>query len=76
MESPHAVMIETALLPINEGLARIVCGRHGEQISEGEILRILTLMACIRTRALEKGWEWESDGDLREIQSILRRRGV
>ena len=67
MES-HSV-IETALQPINEDLTRIVCQHRGAH--ESDILRILTLMGGIRTRALENGWDPESERDLDEIRSVL-----
>jgi hypothetical protein len=69
--SSLAMVIETALQPVNEGLTRIVCER-GATITESDVLRIMTLMAGIRTRALEKGWESECDADLNEIHSILQ----
>jgi hypothetical protein len=39
---------------------------------EDGILRAMTLMAAIRTRALDRGWDSESESDLREVQSILQ----
>ena len=71
MESSHAAIIESALLPVNEDLARLVSQQRNK--SERDILRVLTLMAGIRTRALERGWEKESDDDLGTIQAILKR---
>ena len=63
-------VIEDALRPINEDLSRIVYQRNG-QSTETDVLRILTLMASIRTHALENGWDQACDRDLDAIQSIL-----
>jgi hypothetical protein len=63
-------VIETALQPINEDLTRIVCQRG--LFTESDILRVMTLMAGIRTRALENGWGPASERDLDEIRSILQ----
>ena len=60
--------IESTLQPANEDLARIVKGR---QFPEKDVLRVLTLMGSIRTRALEKGWDRQSETDLDEAQLIL-----
>jgi hypothetical protein len=60
--------IESTLQPANEDLARIVYGR---QFPEKDVLRVLTLMASIRTRALEYGWDRQSETDLDEAQLIL-----
>jgi hypothetical protein len=78
MESPHAAVIECALQPVNEDLTRLLVSQRSEAatVSEGDILRVLTLMAGIRTRALEKGWEEESDADLGEIQTLLGGQGT
>ena len=69
----HSQIIESALQPLNEGLECVV---HGKQQSpadtEKSILRILSLMASIRTRALEHGWGGECDRDLGEAQEILQ----
>ena len=61
--------IESTLQPANEDLARIVYGR---QFPEKDVLRVLTLMASIRTRALEYGWDRQSETDLDEAQLILQ----
>jgi hypothetical protein len=61
--------IESTLQPANEDLARIVYGR---QFPEKDVLRVLTLMAGIRTRALENGWDRQSETDLDEAQAILQ----
>lgn len=61
--------IESTLQPANEDLARIV---HGRQFPEKDVLRVLTLMASIRTRALENGWDRQSETDLDEAQLILQ----
>ena len=73
MTTPHhSQIIESALQPPNEGLECVV---HGKQQSpadtEKSILRILSLMASIRMRALEHGWG-ECDHDLGEAQEILQ----
>ena len=60
--------IESTLQPANEDLARIVKGR---QFPEKDVLRVLTLMASIRTRALEYGWDRQSETELDEAQLIL-----
>jgi hypothetical protein len=72
MESPHAALIESTLMPVNDDLTRLLTKQRGA-IPESDILRVMKLMAGIRTRALEKGWEQESDADLEDIQSILER---
>jgi hypothetical protein len=61
--------IESTLQPANEDLARIVYGR---QFPEKDVLRVLTLMASIRTRALEYGWDRQSETELDEAQLILQ----
>jgi hypothetical protein len=75
----HSQIVESALQPINEELECVVV--HGKQQqqqqqspadTEKSILRILTLMASIRTRALEHGWGGECDRDLGEAQEILQ----
>jgi hypothetical protein len=60
--------IESTLQPANEDLTRIV---KGQQFPEKDVLRVLTLMASIRTRALEYGWDRQSETDLDEAQLIL-----
>jgi hypothetical protein len=62
--------IESTLQPANEDLTgtRIVKGR---QFPEKDVLRVLTLMASIRTRALEYGWDRQSETELDEAQLIL-----
>ena len=67
----HATAIESALQSMNEDLEQIVYGRR-QAVKEREILGILTLMACIRTRALESGWDGQCDTDLNEAQTLLR----
>ncbi len=68
-------IIESALQPINEGLECVMytttSTKHPASATEKNILRILTLMASIRTRALEHGWSGECDRDLGEAQDIL-----
>ena len=44
-----------------------------KQSQEKEILLIMKLMACIRTRALETGWDANCESDMEEIQSTLQR---
>ncbi len=61
--------IESTLQLANEDLERIVYGR---QFPEKDVLRVMTLMAGIRTRALEHGWDHQSEADLDEAQSILQ----
>ena len=74
MESPHAALIESTLMPVNDDLTRLLwLTTQRGAIPESDILRVMKLMAGIRTRALEKGWEQESDADLEAIQSILER---
>jgi hypothetical protein len=63
--------IEHALQPVNQELEHIVCGPV-RRYKDKDILRILTLMAGIRSRALEKGWDKESESDLDEAQLILQ----
>jgi hypothetical protein len=63
--------IEYALQAVNQELEHIVYGQP-RGFRENDILRVLTLMACIRTRALEKGWDKESDDKLDEAQLILQ----
>lgn len=60
--------IESTLQPANEDLTRIV---KGQQFPEKDVLRVLTLMASIRTRALEYGWDRQSETELDEAQLIL-----
>ena len=67
--------IESVLQPINEDLERLVY-RPPTQLNEKNIIRILTLMACIRTRALETGWDQECETCLCEAQSILRAASI
>lgn len=64
----HAALEQT-LSPANEDLTHIMLQRPKE---EDGILRAMTLMAAIRTRALDRGWDSESESDLREVQSILQ----
>ena len=62
--------IESTLQPANQDLERIVV--HGRQFPEKDVLRVLTLMASIRTRALEHGWDCQSETALDEARSILQ----
>ena len=70
----HSQIVESALQPINEELQCVVHGKQQQSPADTEksILRILTLMASIRTRALEHGWGGECDRDLGEAQGILQ----
>jgi hypothetical protein len=72
----YSTTVESALQPINEDLGRIIAGQreraNHQQLKERDILRILTLMARIRTRALENGWDQQCETDLDEAQIILR----
>jgi hypothetical protein len=72
----YSTTVESALQPINEDLGRMIAVHreraNNEQIKEQDILRILTLMARIRTKALENGWDQQCEADLGEAQSILR----
>jgi hypothetical protein len=61
--------IESTLQPANEDLERIVVHRR---CPDADVLRVLTLMAGIRTRALEHGWDCQSETALAEAQSILK----
>ncbi len=61
--------LEQTLNPANEDLTHIMLARPKE---EHGILCAMTLMAAIRTRALERGWDSESESDLGEVQSILQ----
>ncbi len=66
-------IVESALQPINtslESLTTSAAARH--TTAEKDMIRILTLMAGIRTRALEHGWGEECDRDLGEAQTILQ----
>jgi hypothetical protein len=63
--------IEYALQPVNYELEQIVYGKP-RSFRENDILRVLTLLACIRTRALDKGWDQESNDKLDEAQLILK----
>jgi hypothetical protein len=66
-------IVEAALQPVNSDLESIIYQRKAEGCAkDSDILRIITLMACIRTRALDKGWGPESDCELDEIKSILK----
>ena len=71
MSHSSQMMVETALQPINEILEHIVY-RTPKQSKEKDILRIMTLMASIRTRALEHGWSQECESDLSEAQGLLQ----
>ena len=44
-----------------------------KQSQEKDILHIMKLMASIRTRALETGWDTDCDRDMEHIQSTLQR---
>jgi hypothetical protein len=72
----HSTTVESALQPINEDLERIVYRERTNQLKERDILRILTLMAGIRTRALDNGWDQQCDNDLGEAQIILRNASI
>jgi hypothetical protein len=64
--------IERALQPVNADLAHIVYNSPIRS-KDNDIRKILKLMACIRTHALDKGWDQSSDRDLEEAKSILQR---
>lgn len=68
MTHSHTI-VEHALQPINEGLECIVNKHHAAM--EKHILQILTLMASIRTRALERGWDENCERDLDTARDIL-----
>ena len=72
----HSTTVESALQPINEDLERIVYRDRTNQLKENDILRILNLMAGIRTRALDNGWDQQCDSDLGEAQIILRNASI
>ena len=67
--------VESALQPINEDLERLIV-QHKQKLNEPEILRVLTLMAAIRDRALENGWDQQCEDDLCEAQIILRAASI
>jgi hypothetical protein len=66
--------IESALQPFNESLVRLVYegGVSNKQSQEKDILQIMKLMACIRTKALETGWDKSCDRDMDEVHVILQ----
>ena len=66
--------IESALQPFNESLVRLVYegGVSNKQSQEKDILQIMKLMACIRTKALETGWDKSCDHDMDEVHVILQ----
>lgn len=65
--------IESALEPLNETLIHLVAYGGSKQSQEKDILQIMKLMACIRTRALKTGWDADCECDMEKIQSTLQR---
>lgn len=64
--------IERALEPINTGLERVLQSTSLPPQHTASILRILTLTAGIRTRALENGGlDEECENKLREALAVL-----
>ena len=66
-------IIEAALKPLNERLELVVYKGDKNHSNESGVLHILTLMANIRTVALEQGWGPWSDSAIDKIHSALLR---
>ena len=68
----HAI-VEAALKTFNERLELIVYKGGQHHSNESGVLNILTLMANIRTGALEHGWGPGSDRALEDVHSAMLR---